>query len=124
MIGTLYSLDKLDFILKTKLNDAVIDLKEYVFEGDDYNRINFNRLLVFYDDRLFEKAVFSINPIDRWINAYYWYSVYINELKKQGISIENHRQPRFKLLEQIDYVADSSFDWSIIEKIENEYDLK
>jgi len=124
MIGTLYSIDKLDFILNTKLNDAVIDLKEYVFEGDDYNRINFNRLLVFYDDRLFEKTVFSINPIDRWINAYYWYSVYINELKKQGISIENHRQPRFKLLEQIDYIADSSFDWSIIEKIENEYDLK
>jgi hypothetical protein len=124
MIDIVYSKDKLDFILKTRLKDNVHNLKEYVFEGEDYNKINFTRLLVFYDDRLFEKATLEIKPIDRWINAYYWYSAYINELKKQGISIENHKQPRFKLLEQIDYIADSSFDWSIIEKIENEYDLK
>jgi hypothetical protein len=124
MIDTLYSTDKLDFVLKTKLKDAVNDLKEYIFEGENYNKINFNRFLVFYDDRLFEEALLDIKPVDRWINAYFWYSTYINELKKQGISIENHKQPRFKLLEQIDYVAGSNFDWSIIEKIENKYDLK
>ncbi len=124
MIDTLYPTDKLDFILKTKLNDAVHDLKEYVFEGDEYNKINFYRLLVFYEESLFGKAELEIKPIDRWTNAYYWYSAYLNELKKQGISIESHRQPRFKLLEQMDYVADSGFDWSIIEKIENEFDLK
>lgn len=124
MIDTLHPTDKLDFILQTELNDALNDLKEYVFEGDEYNKINFYRLMVFYDDRLFGKAVLDIKPIDRWTNAYYWYSAYLNELKKQGISIEGHRQPRFKLLEQMDYVAGPGFDWSVLEKIENEFDLK
>lgn len=73
MIDVIYQTDKLDFILKTELNDALNDLKEYVFEGDEYNKINFYRLMVFYDDRLFGKAVLDIKPIDRWTNAYYWY---------------------------------------------------
>ena len=119
----LYSVEKLDLVLKTILNDDIMGMKEYIFEGDEYNRINFSRLLVFYDDRLFNKAGLSIKPVDRWINAYYWYSAYIYELKKQGISIEDHKQPRFKLIEQIDYVADPNFDWAIIEKIENEFKL-
>jgi hypothetical protein len=124
MIDSLYPIDKLDYVIKTKIKDEFNDLKEYIIEGDDYNQINFNRLLVFYDNRLFGKANIDINPVNRWTNAYYWYTVYIFELKKQGISIENHRQLRFKLLEQIDYFADTCFDWIIIESIDKEYDLK
>ncbi len=116
----LFSIEELDELINTKLDIEIQNLKGYVFEGANYNRINFKRLLVFYNNELFEKSNISINQIDRWINAYYWYSIYINELKKQNISIENHRQPRSKLIEQIDYYADSDFDWRIIEKIENE----
>lgn len=40
-------------------------------------------------------------------------------LKNKIFLIENHFQPKFKLIEQIDYYTDSDFDWNIIEEIEN-----
>ena len=125
MIGSrLFSIEELDKLIYTKLDSEIQNLKGYVLEGDNYNRINFKRLLVFYNNELFEKSNININKIDRWINAYYWYSIYITELKKQNISIESHIQPRSKLIEQIDYYADSDFNWRIIEKIENELEIK
>ncbi|ADV48753.1 hypothetical protein Celal_1440 [Cellulophaga algicola DSM 14237] len=102
------------------MNEEFKSLKRYIFEGANYNISNFNRALVFYDDQIFKKASLEINPLDTWINAYYWYSIYINELKKQNISIGSHKQSKLKLIEQIDYFTASDFDWSIIEQIDNE----
>lgn len=120
--STLYSINKLDALIK-KLAVGFEDLIAYNFEGANYNEINFKRLLIFYDDDLFEKASFKISQQKRWINAYYWYSVYLKELLMQKISIENHRQTRFKLIEQIDYCSGSDFDWSIIDNIDKEFNI-
>lgn len=120
--STLYSINKLDALIK-KLAVGFEDLIAYNFEGANYNEINFKRLLIFYDSDLFEKASFKISQQKRWINAYYWYSVYLKELQIQKISIENHRQPRFKLIEQIDYCSGSDFDWSIIDNIDKEFNI-
>ncbi|NJK97337.1 MAG: hypothetical protein HC905_22690 [Bacteroidales bacterium] len=74
----------MDFLIYAVLNDALNDLKEYVFEGEAYNKIIFYRLLVFYVDRLIGKSALDIKFIDRWTNAYYCYAAYLNELKKPG----------------------------------------
>lgn len=73
----LYSLDKLDLIIKNKLKAELSKIEGYIFEGADYNLINFSRLLVFTVNRLYESADLKISPTDRWVNAYYWYSVYL-----------------------------------------------
>ncbi len=120
----LYSTDDLDNVIDSRLNNLLEDMKGYVFEGNDYNKLNFKRALVFYDDQIFINSSLEINQLDRWINAYYWYSVYIKELENQGIPIDNHEQPRFKLIEHIDYFSNSDFDWTVIEKIDKELELK
>lgn len=119
----LCSIHEIDLLINSKLKGD-FDSTDYNFEGAVYNEINFKRLLIFYDNDLFEKASLGISLLIRWINAYYWYSVYLSELQSQKISIENHRQPRFKLIEQIDYYSSSDFDWSIIENIDKELKIK
>jgi hypothetical protein len=118
----LYSIHEIDALIQNELKGD-FDRADYHFEGAEYNEINFKRLLIFYDNNLFEKASLGIPPLIRWINAYYWYSVYLSELQTQHISIENHRQPRLKLIEQINYNSSSDFDWSIIENIDKELKL-
>lgn len=120
----LYPTVELDDIICSKLKSVFETLQGYTFEGSDYNKLNFYRSLVFYDDSIYENALLNTNMLTRWLNAYYWYSVYLFELRKQSISIENHKQSRFKIIEQIDYYANPDFDWSIIEKVDNEFELK
>lgn len=122
--SSLYPTEELDNIINSRLLGEFENMQGYVFEGTDYNKINFNRLQVFYDNKIFDKAYLVVNQLIRWINAYYWYSVYMNELKNQNISIENHKQLRFKLIERIDHYTIPDFDWTIIEKIDNEFELK
>ena len=120
----LYSTDDLDNVVDSKLNNLFEDIEGYIFEGNDYNRMNFKRALVFCNDQIFKKSSIEIDQLDRWINAYYWYSVYIKGLENQNISIDNHKQSRFKLIEQIDYYTSSDFDWSVIKNIDKELELK
>jgi len=122
--STFYPANELDDIISSKLKSVFETLQGYIFEGSDYNKLNFYRSLIFYDDRIYENALLNTNKLTRWLNAYYWYSVYLYELRKQNISIENHKQSRFKIIEQIDYYANPDFDWSIIEKVDNEFKLK
>jgi hypothetical protein len=119
----LYSIHKIDTLIQNELKGD-FDRADYNLEGAVYNEINFKRLLIFYDNELFEKASLGISLLIRWINAYYWYSIYLSELQTQKISIENHRQSRFKLIEQIEYYSSSDFDWSIIENIDKELKIK
>ncbi len=116
----LYSINELDTQIQDKLAQKIESIKGINFAGAEYNEINYKRLLVFYDNELFDKASLGINLELRWINAYYWYSVYLSELLKQNISIENHKQARFKLIEKTDHCSNSDFDWSIIENIDKE----
>ena len=111
----------LDKIIHSKLKNDLDNLKGYFFEGDESNRINLHRFLVFYDPDFHAKSLIKINNQSRWVNAYYWYSVYIFELKNQNTSIENYSQLKFKLIEQIDHYCNSEFDWSIIEEIDNQF---
>lgn len=120
----LYPIIEIDSLIHNTLKQDFECLRNYSFEGEEYNEINFKRLLIFYDNDLFEKASLGISLLIRWINAYYWYSIYMSELQSQKISIENHKQPRIKLIEQIDYYSSSDFDWSIIENIDKELNIK
>lgn len=114
----------LDNVLTSQLNSLFENTDGYIFEGNDYNKQNFKRALIFYDDELFNKSSLKIDKLHRWVNAYYWYSVYVKELENQNISINNHRQSRLKLIENIDHYASPDFDWTVIENIDNELNLK
>ena len=120
-------------ILSSEVVDNLIDLKlindldalqGYVFEGDISNRANFLRLLVFENDEIYGKAELDTTGLERWINAYYWYSAYIQGLQKQHLPISDHKQAQFKILERIDHKVNAGFDWKIIEKIDNEFKVE
>jgi len=120
----IYRTHDIDLLIHNELKEDIECINHYNFEGAVYNEINFKRLLIFYDQDLFIKANLEMEQLNRWINAYYWYSVYLRELQTQKISIENHRQPRLKLIEQINNFCSPDFDWSIIEKMDNELNMK
>ena len=117
------SSEAIDKLIEARLKDDLDDLQGYFFEGDSANRANFLRILVFENDDIYKKAALDITTLERWINAYYWYSAYIQGLQKQHIPTSDHRQAQFKILEKIDHVAHEDFDWKVIEKIDNEHNM-
>lgn len=122
--SVLYPFCKIDSLIQNELKRDIDSMDDYTFEGDLYNEINFKRLLIFYDYDLFVKASLTMEEPSRLINAYYWYSVYLVELQTQKISIESHKQPRLKLIEQINNCCSPDFNWSIIENIDRELNIK
>ena len=117
------SSEAIDKLIEARLKDDLDDLQGYFFEGDSANRANFLRILVFENDDIYKKAALDITTLERWINAYYWYSAYIQGLQNQHIPTSDHRQAQFKILEKIDHTAQEDFDWKVIEKIDDEHKI-
>ena len=123
-MNEIIEIEQIDKIIGERLRTSIDSLEGYVFEGSNYNRPNFERLLLFYIDELFELSELNISDSKRWINTYFWYTQYLVELKKQKLSISNHRQARFKVLERIGNSVDADYNWSFIESIDEQLEQK
>jgi hypothetical protein len=66
-------------------NTKIIDefRSKYRFQGDPKYLDEFNSLLIFYDKALFDKLELKFSELQRLINAYFWYTKYIADLKRR-----------------------------------------
>ena len=107
----------LDELIELLPSNYFNHLKKYDPEGLSDDKQNFKRLLLFLDQETFKKVKLEIKEIDRLLNAYYWYSIYIQGLKKYNIATTSHEQAKFKILENISHLK-PEIDFSIIKNIE------
>ncbi len=87
----------------------------YFFEGDD--KSVFDNLLLFTDDTIYNKVrndhYLSMTNCQRVWNKYFWYLRYQTDLSLNERNIENHRQPIFKILEELYNTCENIDDNSI-----------
>lgn len=111
------NLDSVSQLLESNVNIISEFRAKYHFQGSiDYLHL-FDALIIFYDRALFEKLGMKLSEFNRLKNAYFWYTKYISALRKQDFPVGDHEQAKFKIIEEMDGLAEIT-DWIFIKEID------
>jgi hypothetical protein len=105
--------NQLTYIKKEYAELVSRQTSNYIFEGDD--KSIFENLVLFSDEILFDTIrtdhYLAMSNCNRVWNRYFWYLRYESDILKMGRKADNHQQPIFKVLEELDQTC-GNFDHS------------